>query len=279
MKILAPALCTMSLLLPHGAASAADMFWVPVHDGQTLSFLQSGTTLDSDGSASSWGPERFDAHFTAVDQQLLDHHADWRFDGGDTRYAGTYLAQTAAGLFRVAEGDPAVDAVYRYYTDPQPWLYLTQPLTVGQSLAFSGLRRGQWDVPGGGTEAWWGSWSQTWVHLGSETVVTPLGSFEALKLQVSSVSTVDERELFPDGSDRGTWDEQRWFVPGLGYVKVQGSGLYESDYNGDGIVDRWQYETQTMVAVPEPAAAWRLLAGLVLLAALGRLRLTQQPAD
>jgi hypothetical protein len=254
------------------SAQAADVFSVPLNDGQTWSFLQSGSIQESDGSSSTWGPVRLDVQIQAVDIQLLDHHADWRILNGDTRFTGTYLAQTAAGLFRVSEGNPATDAVYRYYTDPQPWLYLTQALEVGQVINFTGLRRGQWAVPGAGIEAWSGSWSETYTHLGTETVTTPLGTFNALKLQARSVTTVDARTLFPSATDHATWDELRWFVPGFGYVKVQGSGIYETDYNGDGIVDRWQREAQTMVAVPEPATVWSLLAGLTLLVAVRRRR-------
>ena len=271
-KILVPALCALALTVPHLAARAADTFWVPFHDGQTLSFLQSGSILESNGSSSSWGPVQLDLHIQAVNVQLLDHDADWRLVGGDSRFTGTYLAQTAAGLFRVSEGDPANDAVYRYYTDPQPWLYLTQPMVVGQAVSYTGLRRGQWAVPSGGTEAWSGTWSETYIHLGTETVTTPLGTFDALKLEARSVTTVDARSLFPNVTGHATWNELRWFVPGFGYVKVQGSGLDETDFNGDGIVDRWQQEAQTMVAVPEPAAAWSLLAGLAMLAALIRRR-------
>ena len=270
--MLAPALCALALTLPTLAARAADAFWIQIQDGQTLSFLQSGTTLESNGASSSWGPVQVDVHIQAVNVQLLAHHADWRLIDGDPRYRGIYLAQTAAGLFRVADGDPTTDAVYRYYTDIQPWVYLTQALSVGQTVSYSGLRRGQWDAPGGGTEAWSGTWSEVYTHLGTETVTTPLGTFDALKLRAQSVTTVDTRSLFPSVTDHATWDELRWFVPGFGYVKVQGSGIYESDYNGDGIVDRWQRETQTIVAVPEPAAAWSLLAGLAMLAGLGRRR-------
>lgn len=271
-KMLAPGLCALALLVPHTSATAADVFWVPLHDGQVLSFLESGTLLDSDGSSSSWGPDRVDFSVQAVDLTLLGHHADWRLLDGGSRFTGTYLAQTARGLERVAEGNPALDAVYRYYTDPQPWLYLTQPLTAGVSVNFAGLRRGRWEVPGGGTEGWSGTWSDTYLHLGNETITTPLGTFDALKLQVQSVNTVDARDLFPSGRDRGTWDEIRWFVPGFGYVRVEGAGRYESDFNGDGIVDRWQWETQTLVAIPEPARAWSLLAGLAVLALLRRRR-------
>ena len=187
-KILASGLCALALLVPQLVARAADVFWMPIHDGQRLAFLQSGTIVNSDGSGSTWGPEAAELQIQAVDRSLLGQHADWRLLNGDTRFTGTYLAQTAAGLFRISEGDPAVDAVYRYYTDPQPWLYLTAPLDPGASLGFAGLRRGQWTVP------------------------------------------------------------------------------------GDGIVDRWQRESQTILAVPEPAAAWSLAAGLAVLALLLRRR-------
>ena len=134
-------------------------------------------------------------------------------------------------------------------------------------------------MPGGGTEGWSGTWSATYVHLGSETVTTPLGTFDALKLLVQGVSTVDTRELFPMATGHATWDEFRWFVPGFGYVKVQGSGLDETDFNGDGIVDRWQREEQTILAVPEPATAWSLLAGLAALSLLRRrLKAQRSPA-
>ncbi len=269
-KILAPALCAFALLASQPVARAADVFSVPILSGQTLSFQQSGTTVNSDGSSSSYGPESVEAHFQAIDVQLLGQHADWRVTGIDSRFTGTYLAQTVAGQFRVSEGNPSLDAVYRYYTTPQPWLYLTQPLVVGQVVGFSGLRRGVWSVPGGGTEAWSGTWSETYTHMGSETITTLLGTFNALKLQVQSVDTVDARALFPNATGRNTWNELRWFVPGFGYVQVQGSGRDETDFNGDGIIDRWQQETQTIVAVPEPAGVFTLLAGLAMLVGLGR---------
>lgn len=267
-----PVLCALALFMAAPGARAADAFWVPLHDGQALSFLQSGTILNSDGSGGSYGPERADLRIQAVDVVLLGQHADWRLLEGGSRFTGTYLAQTAAGLLRVSEGDPAVDPVYRFYTDPQPWLYLTQPMDVGTGPSFAGLRRGQWAVPGGGYEAWSGTWSDGYLHLGTETVTTPLGTFDALKLQVRSVSTVDTRALFPRAKERATWDELRWFVPGLGYVKVQGEGLDETDFDGDGIVDRWQRETLTMVAIPEPPPAATLMAGLAVLALLRRRR-------
>lgn len=251
-RILVSAFCALALIVPHLAARAADTFWVPFHDGQTLSFLESGSMLDSDGASSTWGPVRVDIRVQAVNVQILTHQANWRLVGGDDRFTGTYLAQTAAGLFRVSEGNPVSDPVYRYYTDPEPWLYLTQPLEVGQPVTFAGLRRGQWAVPGGGTEAWSGTWSVTLTHLGTESVTTPLGTFVALKLRAQSVTTVDTRALFPNYTERGTWDELRWFVPGLGYVKIEGSGRYEHDFNGDSVVDRWQDETLTMLAVPVP---------------------------
>lgn len=76
------------------------------------------------------------------------------------------------------------------------------------------------------------------------------------------MSTVNERALFPDASGHATWGELSWFVPRFGYVKVQRNGLDETDFEGDGIVDRWQCKMLTMVAVPEPDAGWSLPAGL-----------------
>lgn len=157
-KILPLALGALALIAPHLDAVAADVFWVPLHDGQTWSFLQWGSSESSDGSSESWGPERIDAHIQAVDLQILDHHADWRMSNeNDTRYTGTYLSETAGGLFEVSRGNAAIDTYYRYYIDPQPWIYLKQSLEVGQSVSFNGLRRGLFGL----NNAWSGTWSET----------------------------------------------------------------------------------------------------------------------
>jgi hypothetical protein len=266
---LAVALSTLALQGPAHEARAADVFSVPLVDGQTWAFLQSGSILNSDGSSSTWGPDRVDVQFQAVDVQVLDHHADWHVLGAGDNYGGNYLAQTAAGPLLVSQGNAATDAVYRYFIDPRPWPFPNQPLDVGVPVVFSGQFRGVWAVPGG-TEAWTGHWSETYTNLGIESVTTPLGTFSALKLQSDYVTTIDTRALFPNASGHASWNELRWFVPGRGYVKVQGSGLDETDFDGDGIVDRWQRESQVMVAVPEPAALWTLPAGLALLAAWRR---------
>lgn len=265
-KHLSSALSTLALLAPQADSLAADVFWHPLVDGQVLSFLESGRIQDSDGRNETWGPLRLDIRIEAVDVQVLDHRADWRLVDNDSRFSGTYLDETAAGLMRVSEGHPATDVQYRYYTDAQPWIYLTQPLNVGDSLSFAGQRRGQWPVPGGGTETWSGGWTLTLTHMGSESVTTPLGSFDALMLWRRSTSTIDSRSSLPNVTEDAFWDETLWFVPGTGMVKMQGSGRIDQDFNGDGLVDRWQFEELSMVAVPEPASPVLWLVGLATLA-------------
>ncbi len=275
-KLLAAAVLSLALATPP-VARAADSFWVPVSDGLTWSFLVSGTIVDSDGRNEVFGPDRADLTFHAVDVQLLDHHADWLVDNFGSNYNGTYLSQTAAGLLRIADGDPRSDLQYRYFIDPQPWVLMTQPLDVGQVVSSAGLRRGRWLVPGGGTETWSGTWAETITYTGHESVTTPQGTFDALVLQSHQETTVDARSLFPNGRGRAFWDETRWFVPGLGFVKVQGSGRDETDFNGDGIVDRWQAETQLMVAVPEPSTLASLMAGLLIVLVLSARRRRTAP--
>lgn len=108
------------------------------------------------------------------------------------------------------------------------------------------------------------------IHRGAETITTPLGTFDALKLEIRSLDTTDVIALNPVGRGRASWNEMLWFVPGLGVVKMQGSGLNEDDRNGDGNFEVWQREEQTMVAVPEPATVSSLLAGLALLTTILR---------
>lgn len=247
-------------------AQAADVFWVPISASQPLSFVQSGSYFNSSGGSGTWGPELLQAGFQAVNLQILTQHADWRMVHTDSRFTGIYLADTPAGVFKISDGNPATDSVYRYYADPEPWLYLTQPFEVGLPVAYSGRRNGQRLAPGGGFNVWNGTWSQTLTNLGQEFVDTPLGRFDALKLQMSSLTTTDTSSAFPASRGWATWDEIRWFVPGFGYVKVVGSGYNYSDFDSDGVVDSWLFEEQTMFAVPEPSRAWLLLAGLLGLA-------------
>lgn len=255
--------CLLLLTAGPRHAAAADSFWLPLPDGTVFSFMVSGQVLKSTGENYGFGPALEQTVLTAVDRPVLDHHADLASTNG------WFLQRTAAGWFRVADGDPDLGGEYDYYIDPEPFL-LEAPMDVGQVISFAGLRRGQWDVPGGGTEAWSGTWSVSFTHLGHAPITTPLGSFDAALLQVHSADTVDKRALFPDASGRSHWTETWWFVPGRGIVQVQGSGLFESDFNGDGIADYWSQESQLMVAVPEPAAPLLLAAGLLLGAAWRR---------
>lgn len=248
--------CLLAMTAGPRGAAAADSFWLPLPDGTVFSFMVSGQIVRFTGENDSFGPALEQTTLSAVDRQLLDHHADLASS------TGWFLQRTAAGWFRVADGDPTQDPEYDYYIDPKPFL-LEAPFEVGEQRFFAGLRRGVWDVPGGGYEAWSGTWAATFTHLGHAPITTPLGSFDAALLQVHSVDTVEERALFPDAYSRSTWTEVMWFVPGHGLVQVQGSGRFETDFDGDGVFERWSQESQLMVAVPEPATPLLLAAGLL----------------
>ena len=244
------------------AAAAVDVFWIPIAAGTTWSFLESGSWSDSQGGSGSYGPSRTDIQFSPIDYQILGHRASLLTSNG------WYLMETPNGYYKVADkGDPNNNQAYRYFTDPEP--FMTRDVrAVGVDLHTSGLRRGQWDVPGGGFEAWSGTWSSTYTNLGPEAVTTPLGTFTAAKLRVVSLDTIDSRALHPNARSTNSWTEYWWFVENLGIVKVVGSGIDETDIDGNGTVDRWLREQQTLIAipVPEPQAAWMLLVGLVCLA-------------
>ncbi|MFO1319518.1 MAG: PEP-CTERM sorting domain-containing protein [Burkholderiales bacterium] len=242
------------------AQGAQDVFWFPITDGTTLTFDSTDTWQDSAGGSGGSGPYRAVIRFSAIHEPILDHQATLKSTNG------WYLTETPQGYFRVSEGNPADHAEYRYLIDPEPFL-LKAPLDVGQSVSFSGLRRGQWKVPGGGYEAWSGSWNLTLTNLGHEVVTTPLGTFDAARLGSASVVTVDSRALFPTARSEQDWTETQWFVDGLGIVKIQGSGTDASDYDGNGTVDAWRFETLTMVAVPvpEPGVVAMLAGGLGLI--------------
>jgi hypothetical protein len=243
-----------SVAAPTAAQATTDVFWFPITDGTSLAFETTGSWFDSTGDFGSYGPSREVLRFSAVDELILDHRATLM--GSD----GSYLMEMANGYYRVSEGNPNDNAEYKYYIDPEPF-FLKDPLEVGQSVSFNGLRRGQWDAPDG-YEAWSGTWSMQFTNLGHEVITTPLGTFEAAKLLSESVDTVDTRDQFPAGTSLHYWTEHQWFVDGLGLVKVQGEGVDMSDYDGDRIVDWWLFEELTWVAVPVPEPGSLALLGL-----------------
>lgn len=246
------------------AMAVGDVFWVPISAGTTWSFLESGSWSDSQGQSGSYGPSRLDIQFSTIDYQILNHRAS--LSGSN----GWFLMESPNGYYKVAEnGDPNNNQAYRYFTDPEP--FMTRELRdIGIDVQASGRRRGQWDVPGGGYEAWSGTWNNTYTNLGPETITTPLGTFTAAKLRIVSLDTVDTRALFPNARSTNSWTEYWWFVQNVGIVKVEGSGIDETDIDGNGTIDRWMREQLTMVAVPipEPNAGWLFGAGLVLFGVL-----------
>lgn len=249
--------CVLAILGSPAARAAGDSFWFPISDGTRLVFDTSGRWNDSTGASGVDAPFREEIAFSAIDEQILDHRA--------TLYGSNdwYLTERTDGYYRVSLGNPNDNGKYRYFLDPEPFLLKT-PLDVGQSMSFSGLRRGQWGVPGGGYEAWSGTWSLKLTNVGHEFLTTPLGTFDAAKLLSESVVTVDSRDLFPLDSSRHDWTEYQWFVDGLGIVKIEGSGTDASDFDGDGTVDHWRFEALTMVAVPEPDVTGMLAGGMLL---------------
>lgn len=268
-----PLLALLISLQASTASAAASAYWMPIGDGTTWAFLESGSFQDSSGNSGQHGPERLEISFASIDYQIIDHRASLL---GNT---GWYLTETANGYYRVADkGDPNLNQQYRYYTDPKPFM-TKDLLEVGQSLQASGNRRGQWSDPfNGGYEAWSGSWEITRTNLGVESVSTPLGTFDAIKFREVSHSTTRTPATRPLNVGHASWTEYAWLVENLGIVKVMGSGLDESDYNGDGVIDRWVYEelTHLAVPVPEPASSWMLGLGTLTLLGLAKYRQKRQ---
>ena len=260
-------------LQPAAASAAASAYWMPISDGTTWTFLESGSFQDSAGNSGSHGPVRLEISFSSIDYQIIDHRASLR---GNT---GWYLMETANGYYRVADkGDPNLNQQYRYYTDPQPFM-TRDLLEVGQDFQARGTWRGQSTTPRGGFEAWIGTWEILRTNLGIESVNTPLGTFDAIKFREVSSSTSRTPATRPLSMGRASWTEYVWLVENLSIVKVMGSGINESDYNGDGIVDRWVYEELTYLAtpVPEPASAGMLGLGTLILLGFAITRRASRP--
>ncbi|MBI3156502.1 MAG: hypothetical protein HYZ20_13975 [Burkholderiales bacterium] len=249
------------------AALAGSSPWVPIVDGATWAFLESGQYENSEGVANEWGPELAIARFDAVDEQIFDHHANFKLTkSGDV----DFFQLNEDGLFRVSDGDPRdASSGYRYYVDPRPFL-LTAPLEIGEERVYAGDVFGQEVSPFFGTYAWAGSWSAKYTNLGPEEVTVPLGTFQATRFRLDS-----ERVSFAgSSSSRDYWTEIWWVVEGALVAKVMGEGGGTSDYNGDGLIDRWYLEQLTMVAttVPEVGTAYLSLAGLLSIGAVVWLR-------
>jgi hypothetical protein len=259
-----PALISAVAVSAAAPVFAADSFWLPLPGGAEFDFLSSGSFQNSLGEAYSWGPAPETISVEAIDRLLLGQQVDRAMSNG------VFLQRTPAGWFQVADGDPTLGGEYDYYIDLEPF-FLEAPMEVGETLAFSGQRRGQWRVPGDGFETWSGTWTVRFTHIGHGSLTTPLGSFDNVPmLRVESTNTLTERSRFPDAGGGSNWDEIRWFDTTRGLLRVQGSGGGFSDFNGDGIADYWYLESQVMDAVPEPAPAALLAAGLLALALLRR---------
>lgn len=136
-------------------------------------------------------------------------------------------------------------------------------------LHASGLRRGPWPVPGGGYEAWTGTWDIVRPNLGPAWVTTPLGTFEAMKFLNVNTSTDRMPATRPLRLVEATWTVYIGFVENVGIVRVGGggSGVERSNFVGDGFADGWSYDELTYLATPapEPASPSLLVAGLALL--------------
>lgn len=239
---------------------AGTAFWVPIYDGLTWTYLESGQYENSEGEAYTWGPELMVARVDAVDEQVIDHHADFTL-------RGDFYLQDADGVSKISDGDPRLpSSSYRYYIDPEP-LFMTAPLNLGETRAFVGAVRGHDEF---NVVDWTGTWHTAFTYLGKEEVVTPLGTFMADKFEVDS-----ELTAAVTGSTvrfRDYWTENWWLADGTFAAKVAGEGGGTTDYDGDSVVDRWYKEQLTMVAanVPEASTAHLAAAGLSVVALLRR---------
>lgn len=246
------------LAVTSEAWSAANTYWLPIQDGVSLSFSVSGDRSDSEGHVEVFGPTMETTHFTAVDVQVFDHHATLRGSNGTNTF---YAFETSEGIFQISDGDPLAGGWYEYYTDPAP--FSTRALQdVGQTLHYSGQWRGQWEVPGGGYQAWNGHWESAITNLGVETITLPQGAFDAVKFQ-----EIEHYDKSPDGVhvNRTTVTSHTWILEGTAVLKRTEDWYDESDFDGDDIVDAWSREHLVMVAVPEPGTWGLLVAGGVVL--------------
>ncbi len=109
----------------------------------------------------------------------------------------------------------SVNGTTSTFTPPQRELPLT--LTVGQTTQSSGQIESFPDE---------GTYSLSTTIVGIEQVNTPLGSFQALKIQVNSSTTIEQ---FGIGLVTSTNNSTRWYARGIGEIK---SEIQINDLNG-----------------------------------------------
>jgi len=224
------AVCTVALsfLFTSASLAAGSTMWVPIPDGTTWTFQTSRQWDNSDGNSGSSGPTIEQAHFESVDLQIFDHRATLAHIN-----SGHYLTETPNVIFTISDGDPRDNERYEYYIDPHPFM-TKDVLEVGQSVSYSGQWRGQWEKPGGVYEAWTGEWTTTYTNMGEEEVLTPMGTFRAVKFK-----EVENYTKSPNPNHKTTLTSNRWVVEGVALVKITEHWSGENDFDSDGTSDWW----------------------------------------
>ncbi len=226
---------------------------VPFGDGTALTFVETGTFSNSDGGAGSHGPLVFTFEISAVDLQIFDHRAT--LASVEPGYSlpdngSSYYIVNTDGVFIVSDNNPNLGQWYEYYTDPKPFLP-SAPIDPANPLHFSGNWRGQWDIPqqfGGGYEPWTGTWAVDYFNDGVETITTPLGTFNAVHFR--EIETTTKTPLSnPNHFNTSTNRSDFWIADGMHILRVADQYYYESDFNGDSVIDYSETENNVLTAL------------------------------
>lgn len=170
-----------------------------------------------------------DANFNLTLTATSDADFNWHVTGPDEGLRQKFRLNTSGLALLSEEGVAVGGAAVSTETHTPPWVVapvsLSAEQTVNSTTTYAGSEPGV---------IWNGTANGTFVVGGSESVVTPTGTFTALKLTFTSAWMETGTGYTANGTTTQTW----WVVPDLGIVKLE----YAFQEN---VTEAGQTETET----------------------------------